>query len=664
MIKAGGLEKERKEVLPIIAALAVAIAPHVPGLPLWINIWCFTLWGYMLVRLRAGWPLPPAPVRHALTFLGIAGLLATYRTGIGADAFVGLMALMAAIKPFEMPTHRHQMITILLTYFMIITSLFRSDALFTVVYMLFSVFITTTAMVRINSPAASFGQSRKLAGTILAQALPLVVILFMVFPRLPESLVGFQDPSRGKTGFTETMEPGKISSMARDQTPAFRVSFESGRPPAAHLYWRGIVFQDFDGKTWRPHKKPDFSSSRTKKKPDTKDSDIRQTILLAPHNSHWLMALDRPIQGPPWAAPGRDHTLKSRKKIGKKTQYKAVSRLPEFWMTAALDRHAPEALRNRILSGTGNQNPKTLELARKIAGNGTPREKANRLLAYFKNNEFIYTLNAPLPGPHPLDTFIFKTRKGYCEHYASAFAFMLNGAGVPARVVGGYLGGELNPFGGYLIVRQSYAHAWVELFDPENGWTRLDPTGVVSPERMFTNPDGSSSGSASSTVSLSLVARMNFALDAVNLKWESWFTRYSHLEQRAWLAALGLVRGNRAAAPVLMVLTLLGAGLFSAVLIRQFRRGNARHDPVAQAMDKFYKKLEKPGLTPTPGQGPKAFGDFCMKKRPDLSNEIRSILDLYLGLRYKKDCPGTALKELKARIKKFTPGKIRNKEYK
>lgn len=655
MEKEKNLAKERKEVLPILAALVAAIAPHVPGLPLWINIWCFTMWGYMLTRLKTGWPLPRASVRYILTFAGIAGLLGTYRMSIGADAFVGLMALMAAIKIFEMPTHRHQMITILLTYFMIITSLFRSDALFTVVYMLFSVFITTAAMVNINSPAAPFRQNRKLAATILAQALPLVVILFMVFPRLPAALVGFQDPGQGKTGFTETMEPGRISTMARDQTPAFRVSFDTGLPPADQLYWRGIVFQSFDGKAWRPGKHQDvFPLSDPKEDRHPREKDIHQTILLAPHNSHWLMALDRPVQGPSWAALGKDQTLKSRKKIGKKTQYKVISRLPDD-QAAPLDHDTPRALKNRVLADNDNQNPKSLQLAREVAESAhTPREKANRLLAYFKNNGFIYTLKAPLSGPHPLDTFMFKTKKGYCEHYAAAFAFMLNGAGVPARVVGGYLGGELNPFGDYLIVRQSYAHAWVEFFDPETGWTRLDPTSVVSPERMFTNPDGSSSRTTPGNATLSMITRLKFALDAVNLKWESWFTGYSLLEQKAWLAALGLIRENRSPAPVLIFLTLLGAAVFSALLIRRFKRTKGL-DPVAMAMKGFYKRMENLGFTPAPGQGPKAFMEFCIEKRPDLSKEIQSILDLYLGLRYKRGGSETAPAELKARVKKFNP---------
>ncbi|WDP90588.1 MAG: DUF3488 domain-containing transglutaminase family protein [Desulfobacter sp.] len=654
------LEKERKEVLPIIAALIAAVAPHVAGLPLWINLWCFTMWGYMLARLKTGWPLPTAVIRYLLTFAGLAGLLLTFRRGIGGDAFVGLMALMAAIKPFEMPSHRHRMITILLTYFMIITSLFRSDSLFTLIYMLFSVYVTTTAMVRINSPGASFSRSRKLAGTILAQALPMVAVLFLVFPRLPDSVFGIQDPDRGRSGFTDSLQPGRISAMARDNTPAFRVTFKENIPAPEQLYWRGIVFEKFDGSAWRPA--PDWETVPVPSgQLSATGTGVSHTIIMEPSNSRRLMALDRPVQGPPWAVLGNRQTLKSRKKIIKKTQYTVVSQLSESGNTGLT---SPIRLAEQILAGTGPRNPRTLALARKIAEKeGTTVEKARHILDYFRENPFVYALNAPLTGPHPLDTFIFDTRRGYCEHYASAFAFMLNGAGIPARVVGGYLGGELNPFGAYLIVRQAYAHAWVEFFDPDRGWTRMDPTGAVSPERVLVNPDGSPSGSAGQQASIPMTARLKFALDAVNLKWESWFTGYSHLEQQAWLAASGIIRGNRAAAPALAGLTLAGLALFLFILVRRFRKESTPADPVARAMGRFYKKTEQAGMPPRPGQGPADFAQMCTAKRPDLANDITAVMDLYLALRYKKEHDAAAQAELTARIQQFNPASPPEKEY-
>ena len=657
-------DREKQEVIPIIAALVVAIAPHVTRLPLWINLWCFIMWGYMLLRLKTGWPLPRPAVRYFLAFLGIAGLLATFRSGIGGDAFVGLMALMAAIKPFEMPTHRHKMITILLTYFIIITSLFRSDSLFIVLYMLFSVFVTTTTMIRINAPDSSLEESRKLAGTILAQAIPLVMVLFLVFPRLPDSLFGFQDPTRGKTGFFESMKPGQVTAMAQDQTPAFRAEFESGIPPADQLYWRGVVFQNFDGRTWRPLADRGFWPSKSGEKPEQQGKTISYTILMAPHQSRWLMALDRPVKGPTWAALGKDHSLKARQKITKKTQYKAVSRLPGLrggWPDSpGHHERSPESVKAlpRAVTGNKHMNPRTRQLVREMTARpGTPGEMAGRLLAYFRENNFVYSLNPPPVGPHSVDSFVFDARNGYCEHYASAFAFMMNAAGIPARVVGGYLGGELNPYGGYLIIRQSYAHAWVEYFDENTGWTRVDPTSVVAPERLTTNPDGTTARPGPAGSSLSFLNKMRFAVDAVNLTWESWFTGYSYFEQKAWLTAMGLVRGNKATAAALAFLTLCGTGLFSGILIWRFKRKKIRPDPVALTYTKFIQKLSRLGLIPEPGQGPVEFARYCTGRRPDLAPDIQLIMDLYVSLRYKKEIPEKALSGFQTRVKKFRPRK-------
>ncbi|MGM0655404.1 MAG: transglutaminase TgpA family protein [Thermodesulfobacteriota bacterium] len=664
------LDQEKKEAIPIIIALVSCIAPHVPGLPLWITLWCMAMWGYMLARFKTGWPLPSVSMRYLLTFIGLAGLLATFRQGIGADAFVGLMALMAAIKPFEMPTHRHRMITLLLSYFIIITSLFRSDALVIMIYMIFSVFVTTTALIRINAPDINMNQCRRLAGTILAQALPLVVVLFLVFPRLPDSLFGVQDPTAGRSGFSNTLSPGKISSLAKDQTPAFWAEFRNVRPRSDQLYWRAIVFEEFDGRTWRPLAEKTQAAGNHPtdevKKAAQSQAAIVQTILLAPHNAHWLMALDRPVKGPNWALNGQGRTLKSRKKVTKKIQYEVTSLIPGD-ANHPLEPVPDQNLAAKIISGNGVLNPKTREFAQTLRQTpGTPADKVRRALAYFRKNGFSYTLTPPPLGTHPIDDFLFNTQSGYCEHYASALAFLLNSAGIPARVVGGYLGGELNPFGNFLTVRQSYAHAWVEYFDSTafnntGDWIRTDPTGVVVPNRVRTNPDGSSVRIAPGNRALPFMTRLGFALEALNLRWETWFTGYSAFEQNAWLKAMGLIKNNQASGPILFFLTLCGISLFAGILIWRFKKKPVSSDPVALSFEQFTDKLSKAGIVRAPGQGPVAFAQACIDERSDLADEIELIMDLYIGLRYKGSGSGMDSDQEPDRfrvcVKRFRPSK-------
>lgn len=649
---------EPPDTVPIILALAAAIAPHIPDLPLWITLWCVLMLGYTLIRLKTGWPRPSPRVCHLLTVLAVFGLLAGHGLVIDADAFVGLMCLMAAIKPFEMPTHRHKMITILLTYFISITALFRSDSIFIVVYMLFSVFVTTTALIRINAPDREMRRCRRLSAAILAQALPLVVILFLVFPRLPESLFGIQDPGRGRSGFSEVLQPGGISSMALDRTPAFRVEFLSGRPRPEQLYWRGVVFQAFDGRTWRPL--VDRTPAPGNGNPPEHGQTIGYKILMAPHNSHWLMALDRPLKGPDWTTVGQDNCLTSRIRITQKTQYQAVSQLPDTGRPVPdpgdAGRRAAAGLPGRI-AAVGNLNPRARSLARKLTENSdASAEKADAILSYFRDNGFVYSLNPPKSGSaHSVDEFIFEARKGYCEHYASAFAFMMNAAGVPARVVGGYLGGELNPYGGYLIVRQSYAHAWAEYFDKSRGWIRTDPTGVVAPERMTTNPDGSSALFGVSAGSAPLMTRVRFVLDTVNLRWESWFTGYSFLDQQAWAAALGMTPGSHTPAVSLTVLTVLGFLGLAVFLVRRSHGSTSSPDPVAAAFKRLEKKLSRVGLARKTGQGPVNYLKTAMAGQPDMAREIQMIMDLYISLRYKNTRPETALAEFRRRVKRLRP---------
>jgi protein-glutamine gamma-glutamyltransferase len=671
------MKKESGHVIPIISALVVAIAPHTPGLPLWINAWCLFMWGYMLVGLKRRWPLPNTLFRYLLAFIGIAGLLLTYSVGIGGDAFVGLLALMAAIKPFEMATHRHQMIAILLTYFIIITSLFRSESMFIVIYMFFSVFVTTVALIRINDLGARFRDSLNLAGRILAQAIPLMVLLFLLFPRLPGSLFGIEDKTLGRTGFSDRMSPGSVSSLSQDQSPAFRVKFDGPTPLTQMLYWRGIVFQTFDGKTWTvqdlpPLNPPSFPAP---------GNSYSYTILLEPHNNPWLMGLDRPVSGPPWAQLTPGQVLKSRRPVNQKIRYAATSLVRDEALIGIGQRDPlprgqnpsplptgsvlSEKRAGAIILSAKNKNPRARKLAGTMAGLATtPAQKAQVLLAYFRENQFVYTLNPPIAGGHPIDDFLFEHKKGYCEHYASAFAFMMNVMDVPARVVGGYLGGEHNPYGNYITIRQSYAHAWVEILDGKNGWVRVDPTLAVAPGRLGTNPDGSSASVRPSIGTFSFFRKLKFGLEAVNLRWEAWFTGYSYFEQKAFLEKIGLGKwgGFAGSQLILALVTLVSLAGFSGILFWLLYRKKVGFDPVQHAYSLFCSCLGKNGMTRQSDQGPIDFANVCVKKRPDLKQDIIAITDFYVQLRFQRQFPATTLAAFQRRIKKFNPKRSSRKD--
>ncbi len=643
-----------RHVVPVILALAVAMAPHIPDLPLWVIVWCLFMWLYMMVRLETGWPVPGTILRHVLAFAGIIGILATFRVQIGADAFVGLMAVMAGIKPFEMATHRHRMITVLLTYFIIITSLFRSESLWIMLYMFVSVFVTTVALVRINHPQGAIRSCISLTSRIMALTVPLMVALFLLFPRVQQGLFVMEAPGAGRSGFSEILSPGSISRMTRDPSVAFRADFNGPLPLNGGRYWRGIVFDRFNGSQWLPADRPAFIDPA----PHDSSGLVTATMVLEPHGSRWLFAPDRPVEAPPGSRLTSAHTLLRFRPVTRKHVYRTVS-TPDPPGTARTGR---EAGRDQIpptpVSLPSGRNPDTRALALSLAQDlADPRKKLERILDFFREQGFTYTLNPPRAGIHPVDDFVMKTRQGYCEHYAGALAFMMNTLKVPARVVAGYLGGELNPYGNYVTVRQSFAHAWVEVFLPDAGWIRVDPTLVVSPRRLEQNPDGTASYTAADPSTMPVLKKLSFMLDAANLQWEAWFTGYSLATQKTWLRRLGLdTAGSQWRIPLVLAgLTLVVAALYFRFFPRLFSRGPK--DPVAEAYILFCRRLADIGLEKSQDLGPVDFLERIKRLRPDLSSEAQAIVDLYVQIRFGRTTPDDRTRDLAALIRQFKPSR-------
>lgn len=644
-----------KTLAPVLFALTVAILPHLARLPLWIILWCGGLWGYVLVSLKFDWPAPGKWVRGALTAIGLAGLFLTYTIRSGADAYLGLLAVMAGLKPLEVRTHRDRMVTVFMAYFIVITSLFQSETLAITLYMFVSVGVTTGVLIRVNDPFGRFSANLKTAGLIMAQAIPLMAILFLLFPRIEGSLFGLSMMSRAKSGFSDFMSPGSVSRLVENDDIAFRAEFEGGIPSPELRYWRGIVFESFDGRGWRTEK-----HVREINTPLSGTRPAAYTVHLEPHRSRWLFALEIPAQIPKAATLLRDQTLRSHRPVYKTFRYSLTS-------NTRYDNRAEDPFRlsglTRLPEG---ENPQALQLAREIVENApTVDEKISRVLDYFSKNGFAYTLEPPLLGRHPVDDFLFRSKKGYCEHYASAFAVMMRAANVPARVVGGYLGGEANPYGNFLTVRQTDAHAWTEVWHPERGWLRVDPTAAVAPERISR---GSLAALASGTGAggvmrqyfgklTSVYDQVRFGWEALNAQFNAWFESYSHEQQRALLAWLGIAAESwtsvlEALAILMIALVAAVAGVVGFMVLRSPSR---KPDAVRKHYTLFCEKLARAGFPRPSGMGPLDYAAFVSKNRPDLARRIHEITGLYVMLRY-QDAPAKgALHAFIQKIKAFQP---------
>lgn len=654
------MDDRQKYIPSILLALFVAMLPHLSDLPLWVVAWCAFMWAYVLVCMKYNRPPPGRLVRNLLAVLGIVGLLLTYRIRIDASAYISLLALMAAVKPLEISTHRDRMITVFLAYFIVITSLLQSETLLAAVYMFISVLVTTAVLIHINDPEGRRKDQFRLSAMILAQALPVMLALFFLFPRMEGSLVGFTSSGSGITGFSETLRPGGVSRLVEDSSVAFRVEFEADIPDVHHLYWRGIVFAHFDGTAWRY----DRSLQEAAVPAGMADHAAAYRVTLEPHHSRWLFAMDFPVQIPDSGRMHTDFTVTSQRPVSRTMRYEIKSDIRDH--TGETDFPGDAYIR---LPGSGN--PESRALAERLSANKTDTaDIVNSVLNYFRDHDFVYTLTPPLAGRNPVDDFLFASRRGYCEHYASAFAFLMRSAGVPARVVGGYQGGEINPYGNYLIVRQSYAHAWAEVWDQDSGWFRVDPTHIVAPGRIASGPEGGLApgelaGFADKYLApfSAIIRQARYGWDAFSKNWQAWFEGYSYEQQKAFLERLGISYSYRTGPLMLLMAGVFSVFLFvGAYFILHLRGKTERPDNVKKRYKQFLQKMSRAGVDKRPGEGPVEFAEKASRTRPDLESFVREITDLYIMLRYSPIPGNDAYLRFEKAVKKFSPMPMRKKQ--
>jgi transglutaminase-like putative cysteine protease len=481
---------------------------------------------------------------------------------------------------------------------------------------------------------------------LVLQAAPLMLVLFVLFPRVQGPVFGFpQATSGGITGLSESMSPGDLAYLGLSDEVAFRVDFHSAAPKPAELYWRGPVLWHFDGRTWRMG--PSAASGRAET-PQGSDG-VRYTVTLEPHHMRWLFAVDLPATLPAGASLTPDYQLLASRPIRVRERYEMTSHLQ--YRLGAVER--PEAL-ERGLRLPRSLNPRARELAQQLrAGAASDREVVRAALSYFRTNLFFYTLTPPPLGLHSVDEFLFQTRRGFCEHYASSFAFLMRAAGVPARVVTGYQGGEINPLGGYLIVRQSEAHAWAEVWLEGTGWTRVDPTAAVSPARIEVGIAAAVPRSDPLPLSVRgdypFITQLRYTLDSLTNSWNQWVLGYTPERQIRLLSRVGVDSPSWTSLTAMLV---AGAGIvllvLTAMTLLQLRRG--RPDPVQRAYRAFCRKLARAGLVRGRSEGPLDFARRAGAARPQAAGAVQEITGLYLALRY-GDAPPAGARELHNRVR-------------
>lgn len=639
----------------LILALVVGISGHIFNLPVWVTLLCFSGWGFLFVAEKRGWPLPHRYILWVFACAAFAYVILKAGRRFDNDDGVILLCLMACLKPFEIKTHRDSMVTIFLAYFMVVSGLFFSATFIMTIHMIVAIILITGILVRVNQVEMRFRRSIRLATALTFQAIPLAVLLFVIFPRLPDSLWSVPTPNRAETGFSTTLSPGSVSEIVKSRAIAFRAKFRTTVPGYDKRYWRGIVFQRFNGTEWKVHHWTPRSSG------GHDVTDRHDYILLREDtSSRWIFALDTPVMSPSEAILFADNTLADDKKNRRRKRFDLTS--GEIQYNRALAAWERVSLR---LPETGNE--KTRKLAEAMFNQSESVEAyAEEILELFRDGGFTYSLKPPKLSGNIVDDFIFETKEGYCEHYASAFTFMMRAAGVPARIIGGYLGGEANPYGDYLIVRQSDAHAWAEIWVKNRGWVRYDPTGVVSPERLEGRNDvGADQSEAVDTAATNrgrfadrIMNQIRLGWDAVNYFWDVRVLSYTMDDQNRLFGRIGInmthLKGR---------LILLGGSLAVVMFILggfylyyRYLRGRDT-DPAKRYYMQFVRKLEKNGIPHHTWTGPMRYAEEAVTARPDLRKEINGITRLYVLIRYGNPAePESLLKELQRLVSRFSTG--------
>lgn len=312
-------------------------------------------------------------------------------------------------------------------------------------------------------------------------------------------------------------------------------------------------------------------------------------------------------------------------------------------------------------------NPRSRALAQEWAlQNPEPAAVISKALSFFKENGFSYSLRGTASAGDPIDDFLFRTRSGYCEHFASAFAFLMRAAQVPARIVGGYLGGERNPFGNYLIVRQSDAHAWVEVWLPQAGWSRIDPTLVVAPARMAQGSEAALPLSERPVyLSLPYLATLyrywkpiQFAWDRASTGWDLWVAGYSSDRQRELFAGNGATDWPFGRVFVWVLIVAVAASAVWGLFFWSLKTSDSvQKDNTKKAYEQFCRNLARIGLYRQPGQGPCDYARQVSAERVDLKEKVEEITALYVRLRYGHGGHKGDEKRLQKLVKEFKPRK-------
>jgi protein-glutamine gamma-glutamyltransferase len=619
------LPREARDTLFLLCVIAWLVLPQVARLP-W---WCSALTAGILVwRGLIALQNKILPSRWWLfVLLGItmAATFFTHRTLLGRDAGVTFLVVLLALKTLELRAQRDAFVIFFLGFFTLLSNFFFSQSLLLALSMLVGLMGLLTALVNSHMPVGKppLHKAALQAGWMCLLGAPIMVVLFLLFPRMAPLWGVPSDAMAGRSGLSGQLKVGSIASLALDDSIAMRVRFEGPTPPHRELYFRGPVFATFNGREWLPLRSSLPVAQQLDANLQLQGAPINYQITLEANHRPWLLTLDAAPTAPRifgyTPSMGADLLWSADKPVADLVRYSATSHTqfthgPVRKVTGLQDfLHLPFSF-----------NPRTQELANSMRSDPALAQAdtarlIEAVMQRLRTGGYIYTLEPGEYGVHTADEFWFDKKEGFCEHIASSFVLLMRAMNVPARVVTGYQGGEPNAVDGYWIVRQSDAHAWAEVWIAERGWVRVDPTSAVSPGRTgslarLQAPRNAVTQALAGAISPQVALNLRALWDAANNRWNQWVLNYSQNRQMDLLRNIGFSSPSwedlgYLLCGVVVVVSLLGAGWTLWDRHRQ--------DPWLRLLHQAHLRLARAGLHAPATAPPRQLATLLRQRLPE-----------------------------------------------
>ncbi len=617
----------------LLLAQALVMLPFCFQLPLWMTVlWlACTLWRVQMFRMRAA--IPGKWLKALILVAAAGGVYLSSGQVFGLETAAALLVAMFVLKLLEMHDRRDAQVLILLGLFCVVVSYLFDDSLPWALYSLLPVTALLAALIGlqqarlVSRPRATL----RTALTLMLQAVPLMLLLFVFFPRLPPLWSLPMPGNQAQTGLSDSMAPGDVTELSRSPALAFRVSFEGAMPARAQLYWRVLTLDRYDGRRWS---QTPFIGVSPAHAWQPQGEPWRYRVIQEASGQPWMVALDTAQATTADMRQSGDFALRRLRPITQPLGYSLNS-----WPNALRDpQPLTDAERFQALRLPLNGDPRSRAWALELKAR-YPQAPAlvQALLTHFHDQDYHYTLRPQALGADAVDDFLFSSRRGFCAHFAGAMVYVLRAAGIPARVVAGYQGGELNPAGQFLTVRQYDAHAWVEYWELGKGWQSVDPTFAVAPQRIESGLAQALAGdeeflpdSPFSPLRYSNLAWLNdlrMGWDNLNYGWQRWVLGYQAEQQGAllWSWFKGWAPWVLPVGGVLIMLVL------TVLLLKPWR---ARQELSLRQFQQFERLLARQGVRREPSEGPQAFAERAALALPAQAGAIRLFAQAFIVQRY------------------------------